>query len=146
MRKVIFSFILLCLSILAFANPPRDQYDYYIVFAGSFKNDVVSLSINKQRVCNKFVIENTDSSKRGHLSIAQYENNINIAYNGKQITRSGIPVNFLLDLDITVNGKKKRFTINLKKGKVILVDFMEDSSSNQKNLMIEQLQEPLLMY
>jgi hypothetical protein len=146
MRKVLFSLVLSGLSLLAFANPPKDLYEYYIVFAGSFRNDVVSLSINKQLVCNRYVIENTDPDKKGNLSIAQYENNINIAYNGKQITKSRIPVDFKLDLAITVNGKKKQFNINLKKGKIILIDFQKDPATNQKDLTIEQLQEPFILY
>ena len=134
------------MSLLALASPPKDQYEYYIVFTGSFRNDVISLSINNQAVCNKYVIENIDSNKRGHLSIAQFENNISIAYNGRQITKSRIPVDFKLDLAITVNGKKKQFKIDLKKGKVILVDFQKDPSTSQQDLTIEQLQEPLLFY
>ena len=132
---------------MAVANTPRDQYEYYILFTGRFRNDVISLSINNKSICTNYTIENTNPNKKGHFSIVQNENKISIAYNGKRITKAKVPVNFQLDLTITINGSKKNFTVDLKKGKVILVDFQtENDQSIQKDLTIEQVQEPVILF
>ena len=143
--KTIFSLLLLLFSCTAFSSDKPTAYDYYIIFVGEFKNDKISLAINKKSVITNCSLENSDPAKKGNLSISQNNNYITIAYNGKTIKKSKVSVDFTLDLDITVNSKKKGFQINLKKGKVVLVDYSSSHESPAKELSIEQVQEPILL-
>lgn len=145
MLKAFFSLALLLSSIAGFSTGKTSGYDYYIIFVGEFKNDKISLAINHKTVLNNCSLENIDPLKKGNLSISQKNEYITIAYNGKTIKKSKISVDFTMDLDITVNNKKKAFQVNLRKGKVVLVDYSSRSDNPAKELSVEQVQEPVLL-
>ncbi|RYZ25522.1 MAG: hypothetical protein EOO10_18060 [Chitinophagaceae bacterium] len=145
MLKAYLSLAILLSSLLSFAATDKITYDYYIIFVGEFKHDKISLSINKKTIINNYVLENTDPAKQGNLSITQNDDYLIVAYNGKEIKRSKISVDFDLALDISVNDRKKAFHVNLKKGKVILIDYTPKSFDAKKELSVEQVQEPLLL-
>jgi len=58
-----------------------------------------------------------------------------------------ISVDFLIDIDITVNKKLKKFKLDLRKGRVILVDYCTNGniSPDIKRIKIEQIQEPVIL-
>lgn len=145
MLKACISLAFLLCSFIGFTSNKNTGYDYYIIFVGEFEHDKISLSINKKSIINNYVLENTDPAKQGNLSITQNDDYLIVAYNGKEIKRSKISVDFNLALDISVNEKKKAFRVNLKKGKVILVDYTPKSADTKKELSVEQVQEPLLL-
>ena len=145
MLKAYISLAFLLTTFIGFSAHKKTSYDYYIIFVGEFENDKISLAINKKHVIDNYRLENIDPLKRGNLSITQQGDYITIAYNGKEIKRSKISVDFDLSLDISVNGKKKVFRVNLKKGKVILVDYTPKTETTKKVLSVEQLQEPVLL-
>src|SRR6478735_3449612 len=145
MLKAYISLVILLTSFIGFSAPRKSNYDYYIIFVGEFKNDKISLAINRKHIIDNYRLENIDPTRRGNLSITQQDDYITIAYNGKEIKRSKISVDFDLSLDISVNDKKNAFRVNLKKGKVILVDYTPKTEATKKVLLIEQLQEPLLL-
>ena len=97
-------------------------------------------------VLDKYKVENKDSTKKGHLSLTQYDSEIKVYYNGEEITRSKIAVRFFLDVDITINGKPKKIKFDLRKGKVILIDHVAEKTTNLKNkkIRIEQIDEPVI--
>jgi len=145
MLKAYISLTFLLSSLISFSATTKTDYDYYIIFVGEFEHDKISLSINKKSIINNYVLENTDPAKQGNLSITQNDDYLIVAYNGKEIKRSKISVDFDLALDISVNEKKKAFRVNLKKGKVILVDYTPKTNDSKKELSVEQVQEPLLL-
>ena len=145
MLKAYISVAFLLASFIGFSAHKKTNYDYYIIFVGEFENDKISLAINKKHVIDNYRLENIDPTKRGNLSITQHDDYITIAYNGKEIKQSKISVDFDLSLDISVNDKKKVFRVNLKKGKVILVDYTPKTEATKKVLSVEQLQEPVLL-
>src|SRR5215204_3914635 len=132
-------------SIISFSSGYKTSYDYYIVFVGRFQNEKISLTINNKPLINNYQLENTDPTKKGNLSITQTEDHISIFYNGQEIKRSKVSVDFNLNLAISVNNKNKSFRINLRKGKVILVDYEARPENALKTLSIEQVQEPILL-
>ena len=102
--------------------------------------------MNNVVVLEKYKVENKDSVKRGHLSLTQYDNEIKVYFNGSEISKAKIPVEFILQTEITINGKLKKTKIDLRKGKVILIDNIDPSKPLQsKNLRIEQIHEPVLL-
>jgi hypothetical protein len=146
MLKAFISLAFLLASFISFSAHKKIDYDYYIIFVGEFKNDKISLAINKKPVFENYLLENNDPQKKGNLSITQNDDYITIAYNGKEIKRSKISVDFDLNLTIAVNNKNKVFKVNLKKGKVILVDYTPTTVESKKVLSVEQLQEPVLLF
>ena len=145
MLKAYISLAFLLSSFIGFSSGSISSYDYYIIFVGEFEHDKISLAINKKESINNYLLENTDPAKQGNLSITQKDDYLTIAYNGKEIKRSKITVDFNLNLDISVNNKTNAFRINLKKGKVILVDYTPKTDVAKKVLRVEQVQEPVVL-
>lgn len=143
--KYLILFVLL-FPVIVYSHPRQNQFDYSIIFIGCFENDIVSLSLNKVLILDRYKVENADSIKKGHLSLTQYDNEIKVYYNGAEITRSRIDVTFILAADITINGKLQKIKLDLRKGKVILVDHVAEHTNNVKNrkLRIEQIDEPVI--
>ncbi len=75
MKKKYFTLLLLFCSTLTFSNPKFNEFDYSIVFIGGFKNDIVSLSINKILLVDHYKVANVDSLTKGHLSLTQSNTN-----------------------------------------------------------------------
>ena len=146
MKKKYFTLILFFCTTITYSNTKFTEFDYSIVFIGGFKNDIVSLSINKILIVDQYKVANVDSLKKGHLSLTQSDKEIKIFYNGRQIIKSKIELDFLIDIDITVNKKLKKYKLDLRKGKVILVDYCINANLSQgsKRIMVEQLQEPVI--
>ena len=146
MKKKYLTLLLFFCSTITFSNTKFNEFDYSIVFIGGFKNDIVSLSINKILLVDQYKVANVDSLKKGHLSLTQSDE-IKIFYNGREITKSKISVDFLIDIDITVNKKLKKFKLDLRKGRVILVDYCINGniSPDIKRIKIEQIQEPVIL-
>ncbi len=146
MKKKYLTLLLFFCSTITFSNTKFNEFDYSIVFIGGFKNDIVSLSINKILLVDQYKVANVDSLKKGHLSLRQSDE-IKIFYNGREITKSKISVDFLIDIDITVNKKLKKFKLDLRKGRVILVDYCINGniSPDIKRIKIEQIQEPVIL-
>ena len=147
MKRRHFFILLLFLPLITLSHPRSNGFDYSIIFIGSFENDIVSLSLNKVLVLDRYKVENADSIKRGHLSLTQYDNEIKVYYNGAEITRSRIDVSFILNAVITINGKLKKIKLDLRKGKVILIDHVPDNpkKAEAKKLRIEQIDEPVIL-
>ena len=139
--------LLLFSPTIVFSNTRPNDFDYSIIFIGCFENDIVSLSLNKILVLDKYKVENADSVRKGHLSLTQYDKEIKVFYNGAEITRSKIEVEFILETDITVNGKLKKIKLDLRKGKVILIDNIANDTKRHhiKKLRIEQIHEPVIL-
>jgi hypothetical protein len=146
MKKKYLTLLLFFCSTITFSNTKFNEFDYSIVFIGGFKNDIVSLSINKILLVDQYKVANVDSLKKGHLSLTQSDE-IKIFYNGREIIKSKISVDFLIDIDITVNKKLKKFKLDLRKGRVILVDYCINGniSPDIKRIKIEQIQEPVIL-
>jgi len=145
-KKYLTLLLLFFCSTITFSNTKFNEFDYSIVFIGGFKNDIVSLSINKILLVDQYKVANVDSLKKGHLSLTQSDE-IKIFYNGREITKSKISVDFIIDIDITVNKKLKKFKLDLRKGRVILVDYCINGniSPDIKRIKIEQIQEPVIL-
>ena len=144
-RKSLILFVLL-FPVITYSHPRQNQFDYSIIFTGCFENDIISLSLNKVLILDKYKVENVDSIKKGHLSLTQYDNEIKVYYNGAEISRSRVDVTFILEASITINGKHQKMKLDLRKGKVILVDHVTEHTNNVKNrkLRIEQIDEPVI--
>jgi hypothetical protein len=92
------------------------------------------------------MINTNDPATRGNFNFVQDEQGIRINYNGNEESRRAIDFDFILDIKIIVNKQLQRFSIDLRKGNIILFDYCPDpgASASTRKLTTEQLQEPFL--
>ncbi|HKZ65173.1 MAG TPA: hypothetical protein VJ111_02390 [Chitinophagaceae bacterium] len=139
--------ILLISSTLILSAQSLERSDYSIILGDCFNRDTVSLSINNHAIFTNYTIENTDSLIKGNLSLTQYIQGIRINYNGKEKILKAIPVDYLLEIKVTVNRKINRFSLDMRKGNIILLDFCPEKVNQPatRKLTASQLQEPFLL-
>jgi len=146
MKPIAITFCFLISSYTVFSHPAKEDFDYSIVFGGCFEKDIVSLKINNTSIFNNYKVENKNTLKKGNLSLTQANKKIHLFYNGQEKYKVRVNFNFYLDMDVTVNKKLNKFKVDLRKGKVILVEFCpaNNASENSKKLTIEQMQEQVI--
>ncbi len=146
MKKALLIFCLLISSTFVFSHAPKNDFDYSIVFGGCFDKDIVSLKINNKSIFKSYKVENRDSVIKGNLSLIQSNKSVNINFNGNQKVASKINFSFILQIEITVNSQLNKFKVDLRKGKILLIEFCpgKNAASTVKKLTIDQFQEPFL--
>lgn len=127
------------------AQAPKG-FDYTIILGGCFDQDEVSMTVNNRVLFKNYLVNNRDQVTRGNLSLVQNQEGIHINYNGNELERRSVPFEFILNIKLTVNRQVTRFTLDLRKGNIILVDYCPDPEAQplMKKLTTEQLQEPFL--
>lgn len=145
MKKFYLILIQLVCAIAAYSHTPPNDFDYSIIFSGPFNNDLVSISINKQLVVNKFKVGNVDATNKGHLNLTQKASSITVYYNGVQIKKPKVDVSFIVELEISINDQIRKIEVDLRKGKVILIN-NQSTKNLDNNILIEQITEPVILF
>ena len=147
MKQTILILCFLASSYSVFSHTSKEDFDYSIVFGGCFEKDIVSLKINNTSIFNDFKVENKNAIKKGNLSLTQAKKKIHLFYNGKQRVKASVNVSYHLNIDVTVNKRINKFQIDLRKGKVLLIENCseQESSEEVKKLTIEQLQDQVIL-
>jgi len=143
MKKAILLLFITLYSYASFSHPPREEFDYSIVFGGGFKSDMVSLKINNTTIFDGIKVENGDAIKKGNLSLTQKNNKLSLFYNGDQKLKNKVKFNYYLDITLTLNNQVNKFKVDLRKGKVIVVDCASQDAS--RKLTIDQIEEPVIL-
>ena len=143
MKKAFFLLLISFISYASFSHPPREEFDYSIVFGGGFKSDIVSLKINNTTIFNQIKVENGNAIKKGNLSLTQKNNKLSLFYNGDQRLKSKVKFNYILDITLTLNNQVNKFKVDLRKGKVIVLDCASEEAS--RKLTIDQIEEPVIL-
>ena len=88
-----------------------------------------------------------DSLTKGNLSLSQDVQGMRINYNSNERTYKPIPFDYLLNIKVTVNRKVSRFSLDMRKGNIILLNFCpeKDDLPSTRKLTASQLQEPYLL-
>lgn len=143
----ILSTILLIIFTLTLSAQPLKRSEYNIILGGCFNKDKVSLSINNRPVFTNYIIDTRDSLAKGNLNLSQDMQGVHINYNGKESIRKAIPFEYLLNIKVTINRKISRFSLDMRKGNIILLDFCpgKDDQPAIRKLSASQLQEPYLL-
>ena len=143
--KLYLTLVIIISSLYCFSRGNNSDLDYTIIFTGNYQNDIISLSINNKQVFLNYQLNNIDSLIKGHLSIAQKNKYIEILYNGKKTNRKKIKLNHILEMDISINKKEEKIKVDLRKGKILLITYnSNNSSTDNKQITLEQIQEPLI--
>lgn len=147
--KLFLSFIVL-LTATGFLVPQKQekQLEFSIIFSGRFEKDTISLNINNRQIVRAYPLDNTDSSKQEHLNLSQYESDLVIHYNSKKITRAKIPLDHSMQLQIQINKEIKKCTIDLRKGRAIVIDYRTTGVDKKliREIFVEQIAEPTLLF
>ena len=143
MKKAVLILLISFISYVSFSHPPREEFDYSIVFGGGVKSDVVCLKINNTTIFDQIKVENGNAIKKGNLSLTQKNNKLNLFYNGDQRLKNRVKFNYILDITLTLNNKINKFKVDLRKGKVIVVDCASEEAS--RKLTIDQIEEPVIL-
>ena len=122
MKQTIFILCFLASSYSVFSHTYKEDFDYSIVFGGCFEKDIVSLKINNTSIFNDYKVENKNVIKKGNLSLTQAKKKIYLFYNGQQKVKEKVNFSYYLNIDVTVNKRINKFQIDLRKGKVILIE------------------------
>ena len=125
----------------------KEDFDYSIVFGGCFEKDIVSLKINNTSIFNEYKVENKNAIKKGNLSLTQAKTKIRLFYNGQQKIKGRVNFSYYLNIDLTVNKRTDKFKVDLRKGKVLLIENCQVQNSSEKNkkITIEQLQDQVIL-
>src|SRR5215213_862832 len=146
MKPTFFIFCLLISSYTVFSHSVREDFDYSIIFGGCFEKDIVSLKINNTYIFADYKVENQNALKKGNLSLTQSNKKIHLFFNGQQKLKGSVNFNFYLNIDLIVNQQVNKYKIDLRRGKVILIEFCPGQEAPQKKkLTIEQLQDQVIM-
>jgi len=139
--------ILLASFTLMLSSQPLKRSDYSIILGGCFNKDTVSLSINNRSIFTNYTVNNMDSLAKGNLSLSQDVQGIHINYNGNERTYKPIAIDYLLNIKVTVNRKTSHFSLDMRKGNIILLNFCpeKDELPSLRKLTAGQLQEPFLL-
>jgi len=144
--KTVFTIFLFFVSQIITAQSPK-SFDYTVILGGCFNHDQVSMKVNNRMVSKNYMIDHKDTVTRGNFNFIQDQQGIRINYNGKEESRKAIDFDFILDIKLTVNKKLQRFSIDLRKGNIILFDYCNgvDMQTSIRKITAEQLQEPFLL-
>ena len=147
MKKYFFTLVVVFLSTHCFSQGNSNEFDYTIVFSGKYQNDLMNLSINNKTIISNYILNNVDSLEKGHLSLTQKGNNIEIYYNSKKVKRRKVKFDKILEIDISINNKVEKISVDVRKGKVLLLtyDFNNNGLTKHKQISIEQIQEPFIL-
>ena len=147
MKQAIFILCFLASSYSVFSHTYKEDFDYSIVFGGCFEKDIVSLKINNTSIFNDYKVENKNAIKKGNLSLTQAKKRIHLFYNGQQKLKGRINFTYYLNIDVTVNKQVNKFKVDLRRGKVLLIEncAISGSSEEAKNLTIEQLHDQVIL-
>ena len=147
MKKALLFFCLFLFSASVFPGVSKTDFDFFIIFDGSFDKDIVSLKINDRSIFKNYKVENRDSIIKGNLSLIQSNNKMNLQYNRSEKITTKFIFNRILEIEITVNHQVNKFRVDLRKGKIIVVEFCPDKNlvSKVKEITIDQFEEPFLL-
>ena len=145
MKQAILIFCLLVYSYTVFSHATTEDFDYSIVFGGGFDKDLVSLRINNTSIFENYKVDNKNAIKKGNLSLTQTNKKINLFYNGQQKYKGKVKFSYYLNIDLIVNNQIKKIKVDLRKGKVILLDYSgPEAKQTTKKITVEQLQEEVI--
>jgi hypothetical protein len=119
--------LFLCLGCVGSVKRPEKvdkKVSFLIIFGSCFMNDTVSLFVNDNLLVDKLNIQSDTVLGLAKLYISQRldSNSLLIRYNRKEFSQPPITLKPAIDLKILKGQETYYFNINLKSGRLILVD------------------------
>lgn len=113
-----------CVGSIKRAEKVDKEVSFSVIFGSCFMNDTVSLFVNDNLLVDKLNIQSDTVLGLAKLYISQRlnSNSLLIRYNRKEFSQPPITVKPAFDLKILKGQQIYYFNINLKSGRLILVD------------------------
>ena len=145
MNKFYITLLIVFSSFTCYSQYQNNSFDYTIIFSGNYQNEIIDLSINNKQILNSYKLNNVDSYEKGHLSVAQKSDYIEILYNHSLIKRKKVKLDHILKLEVSINERTEKILVDLRKGKILLLTYeFNDTTPNRPLISIEQIQEPII--
>jgi hypothetical protein len=141
--------VLSLISILTLGFQKKYKYDFTLMLASCFDSDTVDIKINGQDIINNAVATSDFSTGLTKVFLYQAEEGLFTFWetnNKKKFNR--LDFKREITIDILVNGVKTTKTIDLKKGKIIMVDkcFVKaDNGQTSKQLTFRQFKKQVTL-
>jgi len=97
--------------------------DFSLILADCYKNDTISISINDIKIIESEIVTSDFSTGLTNISIFQDKKNLVIHSNKAESTKAKISLDKNIKVKLTVGKREYSKNINLKKGKIIVVDY-----------------------
>ncbi len=149
MNKVGLVIVLSLLSTLTFGFQKKYKYDFVLIIGSCFQSDTLTIQISGQQLVDNVIVESDPVTGVARLSIFQDKDRLWVLMGEKdKIKLDRLELKKEIPITIFVNGTKTTLTINLKKGKIVLVDNCSvklDNGQISKRLTFRQHKKPVTL-
>ena len=97
--------------------------DFSLILADCYKNDTISISINDIKIIKSEIVNSDFSTGLTDLSIFQNKKNLVINSSIGESSKDKILIDKRIDVHLTVGKIEYSKTFNLRKGKIIVIDY-----------------------
>jgi hypothetical protein len=147
MRKLLI-YLLIVLYLPSFGQKSKEDFTYSIVFASCFQKDLVGLRVNGITLISSQIVSSDPVIGITQLGAYQDDKAVWVA---NKTDKKSLPLLTIKDsilVEVMLNGKWTKFSIDLKDGKIIFIDncfVLEDGDRIQK-VTLKQHKETVLLY
>ena len=150
MTKLRLVLLLSLISLLTLGFQTRNyEYDFTVMIASCFESDSLDIKINGQEIISNVLATSDFSTGVTGVFLYQAEDGLFVFWehkNEKRLNRLEFKRN--ITIDIFINGTKTTKTIDLTKGKIIMVDncFVQgDNGQTSKQVTFRQFTKPVTL-
>jgi hypothetical protein len=148
MKLILFVFATL-IATTADSQERKPKIVFTIRFASCFKNDTVTLAINNISVFDKETTSSDFSTGITDMFVFQDEIGLHIQANNRSIVRNPIDIANALNARIEINGTTKTEMVDLKKGRIIFIDYCfrkVNDSVREKSVTLHYFKKKVNLY
>jgi len=147
MKKVLIIILAFCASRLT-GQTTEANLKFSVLFGSCFQNDQVGLKINSVEFVAASQISSDSINSITRLSAYQDNSAVWVTENDKKTKYSALTLERRLQLDIMLNGAWKKFNIDLRKGKIILINncLRKKGVTTERSLTISQRHRTIQIY
>lgn len=141
-KEIIFFITLFILSSHLFAQKTNFKFDFTIIFGGCFQDDSVTLNINSVVFANKIILKSNVVGSAS-FSITQDKKGISVKhYQMARFILQKINIKAPINLNLSINDKSVNSIFNLKKGKIIYIEYCWDKNK-KRQITVQQQDYPV---
>lgn len=124
------------------AQKTKFKFEFSIIFGGCFQDDTVSLKINSVGFANNVVLKSNVVGS-ANFSITQDKNGISVKhYQRTRFILQKINIKSLINLSLSINGKSVNSVFDLRKGKIIYIEYCWDRNK-KREITVQQQDYPV---
>jgi hypothetical protein len=111
--------------------------DFSLILADCYKNDTISISINDIKIIESEIITSDFSTGLTDLSIFQDKKKLVISSDKGESSEDKILIDKKIEVHLTIGKSEYSRILNLKKGKIIVIDYC--NRQNDEGKMIKTI-------